>query len=238
MASTFYRWFAETAQTRLGRRRRHRIQVFRHDILTRHISPPGDLLELGPGEGDFSEVARAAGWRYRAIEASPVLAAALRARGVSVKEAWVPPIGEPDSSADVVYADQMLEHMPTADAARALAAEAFRVLRPGGVFSVTVPDYLKERAFFWDVDYTHNFVTTPRRVSQLLYDAGFSIERLALAIGRTLGLGRVLLATAALLANLPGVDTVARATRQNDLLFKMRKNLFQTVTVIARKPRS
>ena len=38
---------------------------------------------------------------------------------------------------------------------------------------VVVPDYLKERGFFWDVDYTHNFVTTERRVRQLLYDGGF-----------------------------------------------------------------
>jgi hypothetical protein len=47
-------------------------------------------------------------------------------------------------------------------------AEARRVLRPGGTFFVVVPDYLKERTFFWDVDYTHNFVTTERRVTQLL----------------------------------------------------------------------
>ncbi len=37
-------------------------------------------------------------------------------------------------------------------------AEALRVLQPGGVFFVVVPDYLKERGFFWDIDYTHNFV--------------------------------------------------------------------------------
>ena len=41
----------------------------------------------------------------------------------------------------------------------------------GGVLFVVVPDYLKERAFFWDIDYTHNFVTTERRVRQLLYEA-------------------------------------------------------------------
>ena len=59
--------------------------------------------------------------------------------------------------------------------ARHFTAEALRALRPGGVFFVVVPDYLKERTFFWDVDYTHNFVTTERRVRQLFNDGGFEV---------------------------------------------------------------
>ena len=44
------------------------------------------------------------------------------------------------------------------------------------------PDYLKERTFFWDVDYTHNFVTTERRCRQLFNDNGFVVERLVRSI--------------------------------------------------------
>ncbi len=83
----------------------------------------------------------------------------------------------PDASTDVVYADQVLEHMTGIEQARAFTAEALRALRPGGVFFVVVPDYLKERTFFWDVDYTHNFVTTERRVRQLFNDGGFEVSR-------------------------------------------------------------
>ena len=68
------------------------------------------------------------------------------------------------------------------------------MLRPGGVVFVVVPDYLKERTFFWDVDYTHNFVTTERRVRQLFNDHGFAVERVVRSIGASTGLARDVLA--------------------------------------------
>ncbi len=77
----------------------------------------------------------------------------------------------------MLYADQVLEHMSGIDAARSSSPKRWCILGPGGVLFVVVPDYLKERTFFWDVDYTHNFVTTERRVRQLFYDGGFNIER-------------------------------------------------------------
>ena len=107
--------------------------------------------------------------------------------GLEVIEGWAPPIRTADASCDVVYADQVLEHMSGIDSAREFVAEALRVLRPGGVLFVVVPDYLKERGFFWDVDYTHNFVTTERRVRQLLYDGGFQVERVVRSIGAATG---------------------------------------------------
>lgn len=233
----FYRWFSERQKelTGFGRARRARTEQSRLGLLMRHVTPPGDLLEIGPGHGTLAELAVRAGWRYRAVEASPVLIEELRRQGLEVIEAWAPPIPAPDASHDVVYADQVLEHMPGIDAARGLVAEAHRVLRPRGVFFVVVPDYLKERAFFWDVDYTHNFVTTERRIRQLLYDGGFEVERLVHSIGAATGLARDLLAAGAVFANLPGLNTLARRTGTTDLLFKVRKNLFATLEVVARK---
>jgi SAM-dependent methyltransferase len=130
-----------------------------------------------------------------------------------------------------------MEHMAGIDAARQFTAEALRVLRPGGVFFVVVPDYLKERTFFWDVDYTHNFVTTERRCRQLFNDNGFVVERVVRSIGLATGVRRDALAAGALLVNLPGVDALSRWTGQEDLLFKIRKNLFETLAFVARKPR-
>jgi SAM-dependent methyltransferase len=193
------------------------------------------MTELGPGHGTLAEQAVVAGWRYTAIEASAILADVLRQKGLTVIESWVPPIPVADASADVLYADQVLEHMTGIDAARQLTAEALRALRPGGVFFVVVPDYLKERAFFWDVDYTHNFVTTERRVRQLLVDGGFDVLHVERAIGMATGLRRDALAAAALLVNLPGVDALARYARAEELVFKVRKNLFETLTFVAVK---
>jgi len=194
------------------------------------------MLEIGPGTGSLAQAAVAAGWRYRCVEASPALVEHLRGLGLEVIEAWAPPIPGEDDSCDVVYADQVLEHMSGIDAARAFVAEALRTLRPGGICFIVVPDYLKERTFFWDVDYTHNFVTTERRVRQLLYDGGFKIDKVVRSIGAATGLARDALAGGALLVNVPGLDALSRHTGTEDLLFRIRKNLFETLTFIARKP--
>jgi SAM-dependent methyltransferase len=235
--STFYRSFSEKRLTSYGASRRSRIEHARLALLSRHATPPGDMLEIGPGHGSLGEAAVETGWRYRCVEASPILQDVLRAKGFEVIEGFTPPIPVADASCDVVYADQVLEHMSGIDAARAFVAEARRAMRPGGVFFVVVPDYCKERTFFWDVDYTHNFVTTERRVRQLLYDGGFEIAQVVRSIGVATGVRRDVLAAAALFTNLPGLDTLSRYTRTEDFLFKVRKNLFETLTFVARPTR-
>ena len=237
MPATFYRWFSERQRelTGFGRARRGRTERSRLALLMRHASP-GSMLEIGPGQGSLARAAVAAGWRYRAMEASEILIRQLRANGLEVIEGWAPPILVPDADVDVVYADQVLEHMSGIDAARAFVAEAHRVIKPGGTFFVVVPDYLKERTFFWDVDYTHNFVTTERRVRQLLYDGGFEIREVVRSIGAATGIKRDLLAAGSVFANLPGLNTLSRYAHAEDLLFRVRKNLFETLEFVARKP--
>ena len=238
MTDTFSRTFSEKKLTSIGGARRTRIERSRLAILAKHATPPGPMLEIGPGQGTLAALAIQAGWQYSAVEPSPLLAERLRAEGLNVVQAWTPPIPAPDASCEVVYADQVLEHMSGIDAARAFVAEALRVLRPGGVVFIVVPDYLKERGFFWDIDYTHNFPTTERRVRQLLYDGGFEIEQTSRTIGTATGPARDVLAAAALLMNIPGLDALSRYTRTDELLFKIRKNLFETLTFVARKPKS
>mgnify|MGYP002631122462 CR=1 FL=1 len=234
--STFYKSFSEKKLTAYGSSRRGRIEQHRLALLGRFKPAPGDMVEVGPGHGTLAEQAVDQGWRYTAIEASPILLEVLRKKGLTVIESWAPPIPTPDASMDVVYADQVLEHMSGIDAAREFTAEALRTLKPGGVLFVVVPDYLKEGVFFWDVDYTHNFVTTERRVRQLFNDGGFEILHIERAIGLATGVRRDALAAGALLVNIPGVDALSRYTGTEDLLFKIRKNLFETLTFVARKP--
>jgi SAM-dependent methyltransferase len=234
--STFYKSFSEKKLTTYGSARRGKIERHRLALLHRYKPPTGEMFEIGPGHGTLAEQAVEAGWRYTAIEASPILVEVLKKKGLRVIESWTPPIPIPDAGADVVYADQVLEHMSGIDTARQFTAEALRALRPDGVFFVVVPDYLKERTFFWDVDYTHNFVTTERRVRQLFTDNGFDILHVERSIGTATGFRRDALAAGALLVNFPGIDTLSRRTGTEELLFKIRKNLFETLTFVARKP--
>ena len=235
MARDFYRSFSEKKLTAQGAARRGRIEQWRFELLSQFATPPGTLLEIGPGQGAIAVLARNRGWQYLAVEASEILSQQLREAGFDVIQQFVPPIPAETASQDVIYADQVLEHMSGIDAARQLVEEARRALKPGGIFFVVVPDYLKERGFFWDIDYTHNFVTTERRMRQLLYDGGFTIERLDRSIGKATGFRRDLLAGAALLANVPGLSTLSRHTGTEELLFKVRKNLFETLTIVARR---
>lgn len=232
----FYRTFSEKELTRFGGARRGRIEQARFMMATQSAPPPGDFLEVGPGQGAIADLAVHAGYRYRAVEPSPQLADALAKRGVEVVQAFTPPIPGADESVDILYADQVLEHMSGIDAARAWVAEAMRVLRPGGTLFVVVPDYLKERGFFWDIDYTHNFPTTERRMRQLLYDGGFEVRSTVRSIGLATGLLRDALAGAALLSNLPGLDALSRHTGTEEMLFKIRKNLFETLAFTATRP--
>jgi hypothetical protein len=52
------------------------------------------------------------------------------------------------------------------------------------------------------------------------------------------GIARDVLAAGALLVNLPGVDALSRYTKTENLLFKVRKNLFETLTFVARTPQA
>jgi SAM-dependent methyltransferase len=232
----FYKSFSEKSLTTYGAGRRSRIEQHRLGLLHRFTKAPGAFFEIGPGHGTLGEMAVASGWDYTAIEASPLLMDVLKRKGLKVIPAWTPPMPMADSSADVVYADQVLEHMRGIDDARQFTAEALRSLKPGGIFFVVVPDYLKERQFFWDVDYTHNFVTTERRIRQLFNDGGFEILHMERAIGLATGVKRDLLAAAAVFINIPGVDAISRYTGTEDVVFKIRKNLFETLTFIAKKP--
>jgi SAM-dependent methyltransferase len=234
----FYKSFSEKELTGYGAARRGKIERVRLALLAEYATPPGRMLEIGPGHGTLAEAAVEAGWDYTAVEASDLLIDVLKKKGLRVVKAFTPPIPGDANSTDVVYADQVMEHMSGIDAARAFTADARRILRAGGIFFVVVPDYLKERSFFWDVDYTHNFVTTERRMRQLLTDGGFHVERVVRSIGAATGPRRDLLATGALLVNLPGVNALSRYTGTEDLLFKIRKNLFETLTIVARKPQS
>jgi SAM-dependent methyltransferase len=134
------------------------------------------VLEVGPGEGNVAG-RLIHSRKYSAYEASPVLAAVLREKGIEVREAFAPPFGEKAASQNVVLATHVLEHMAGHAEARLFFTEAERVLVPGGVFIAVSPDFNDMGKLFFDVDYSHSFATTPNRLSQLAKDAGLVVIR-------------------------------------------------------------
>lgn len=96
-----------------------------------------EMLELGPGAGAATEVLRRQVRRLTALEVDAATARALGERfaatNVIVKRGDCARTGLPDESFDSVGCFTMLHHLPTDRDQHATLAEAFRVLRPGGV---------------------------------------------------------------------------------------------------------
>jgi SAM-dependent methyltransferase len=94
--------------------------------------PGGTLIDLGCGDGSFTERVgrRVAAGRVVGVELIPALADAAERRGIDVRRA---DLGErlpfEDGEADVVHSNQVIEHLPKTDR---FMQEIRRVLAPGG----------------------------------------------------------------------------------------------------------
>jgi SAM-dependent methyltransferase len=93
------------------------------------LRPPGRLLDVGCASGWLLRHAAARGWKARGVEFSEAAATFARARGLDVFHGDLPAARFPESSFDLVYMGDVLEHVPDC---RATLAEVARVLAPGG----------------------------------------------------------------------------------------------------------
>jgi SAM-dependent methyltransferase len=95
------------------------------------------MLEIGPGPGASTDWLRHRVGRLTAVEVDPVAADRLAERfagtNVEVRTGDATRLPDADGSFDSVGTFTMLHHIPTAALQNRLLAEAFRVLRPGGV---------------------------------------------------------------------------------------------------------
>jgi SAM-dependent methyltransferase len=103
------------------------------------LDPGEDVLELGSGLGLTTDVLRERTARLTAVELDPRLAASLQERikntNVEVVETDATAMPFPDGSFSAVLSFTMLHHVPSVTPQNQLLAEAWRVLRTGGVFA-------------------------------------------------------------------------------------------------------
>jgi len=161
------------------------------------VAPGSRVLEIGPGRGEFAELCLARKLEYHAIEPNAGLAEALRGRGATVVCARVPPLPALDRQFDLAVMINVMEHMNGLEQALDISCQIRRVLNPGGKFVIHCPDYLSWRTNFFNCDFSHNYVTTRRRLDQLLVNAGYEDIRSRYLSGPFLGPGAVVLAALA-----------------------------------------
>lgn len=98
--------------------------------------PAGRAVDVGPGPGGNAAVLRDLGWQVTGVELTEVGAQLCAERGLDVVrgDATLLPIA--DRSVDLVMSTDVWEHVEDHES---VAAESFRVLRPGGRLLVAVP---------------------------------------------------------------------------------------------------
>jgi ubiquinone/menaquinone biosynthesis C-methylase UbiE len=105
--------------------------------LTQHADLGEDMLEIGPGPGAATEWLRQKVKRLTAVEVDAAAAGKQADRfaggNVEVVLGSAAELSYPDESFDSVGSFTMLHHVPTLAMQNKILAEAFRVLRPGGV---------------------------------------------------------------------------------------------------------
>ncbi len=169
--TTFYDHFAQDRPTKLGMWLTHGVSRRIFEFSGIHA---GDrVLEIGPGRGVFTDLCLKAGADYWAIEPNQDMADGLRQRGVQVVSAVVPPVPDLGGTFDVVVMNSVIEHMNTMFDALELSKQVLAMLRPGGRFVLYAPDYANWRHHFFIGDFSHSYITSWRRMEELLISAGF-----------------------------------------------------------------
>ncbi|MCP4614623.1 MAG: class I SAM-dependent methyltransferase [Planctomycetes bacterium] len=168
---TFYDHYSQDKHTRFGGWLAASVTKNIFDFA--QISQQCGVLEIGPGRGAFADLCIDKGIDYRAIEPNEQMADNLQKRGINVIRNVVPPLPEMGRTFDVVVMNSVMEHMDTMNSALELSKDVYKLLNPGGKFVIYVPDYANWRHHFFIGDFSHNYITTWRRLEGLLISAGF-----------------------------------------------------------------
>jgi SAM-dependent methyltransferase len=109
------------------------------------FSAQGKVLDIGCGHGGFLKRFAAAGWEAHGLDFSPeAVAAANKLDRVTVREGAFSPGMFAAETFDVVTGWYVLEH---ARNPLEFVTEAFRILKPGGMFGMRVPNMVFSNVF-------------------------------------------------------------------------------------------
>lgn len=147
-------------------------------LLRKYLPEQAHLLEVGCGEGHFLRRAQKVFGRVSGLDISAegVAQARKAARGVEVRLADASHLPFPAGAFDAIVAFDLIEHLSEPNK---FLAEAFRVLRTGGLLVLSTPNpdsfghrFKKERWFGYR-DSTHVSIQSPHEWFLRLKQAGF-----------------------------------------------------------------
>ncbi len=149
---------------------------------------PGEhILDLGCGDGQLTERIAASGASVTAIDASPQMVAAARARGIAADEGSAESLPYHDGAFDAVFSNAVLHWVRDQDA---MLAQVRRVLRPGGRFVAEMGGHgniaairvafaaVLARYGFADQGERGNYYPTAEAYTRRLQQHGFTVARI------------------------------------------------------------
>jgi ubiquinone/menaquinone biosynthesis C-methylase UbiE len=157
-------------------------RAFEQSVQWRHRQallrrPPGRILDVGCGSGNFLAALRRKGWEVYATEFSDAAVAMARNRGITVHHGSVEDARYSDDFFDAITMWHVLEHVP---APRETLDELRRILKPDGLLVIEVPDsasltFRLCRRDWMGLDIPRHLQHfTPATLVRLLNDTGFT----------------------------------------------------------------
>ena len=151
-------------------------EISRQDIrvLRRHLPDARLIVDIGCGQGGFLGLCEGGFELAIGLDLSAEAVRMCLARGVSGIRSHALFLPLRTGSVDVVRAKEIIEHLPCP---LSMVREAYRVLRPGGLFLAHVPSQysaLYPVGNFYD-DYTHVRPLSRFGARRLVEDSGFEL---------------------------------------------------------------
>ncbi|AFY33300.1 bifunctional 2-polyprenyl-6-hydroxyphenol methylase/3-demethylubiquinol 3-O-methyltransferase UbiG [Calothrix sp. PCC 7507] len=136
------------------------------------------ICEVGIGDGHLARYCRENGIEWTGIEPSNQSRNAAIADGFKVYDGMMPVYPEISEEFDAIVASHVIEHLNNVHEAQEFLQASQKILRShGGRYLILLyPDIEKWGDFFW-VDYTHSFVTSKKRIEDMLFDNNWQIIR-------------------------------------------------------------
>jgi len=166
----FYDHFAKSKATGLGSLIELKTKEREFNYITKYLNKDSEILEIGAGQGILANIFTQNGFNnYDVVEPNDIMRNNLT-NGGGIRQAknyFIPNLQEEDASYDCIMLTHVFEHLNDCNEAKKFMSEVHRVLKPKGLVFIVCPDYMDWAKDFHGCDFTHNNITTVRRVMEL-----------------------------------------------------------------------